>query len=315
MPRHASMRRGSGLKAVLAMSIAAAASGASAGASTDHELVTLLDKAGVYVVTYCNTFTDIVAEEEYDQTYEGQLSGAAGTAPRRTTLADIVFVSLGGSFQWASFRDVFLVDGHEVHDRKTRLETLFLDKTSSNLDEALGIRTESARFNIGRARTINEPTAPLMFIHPRNQHRFDFHLRKKRKVAGVEVAEVSFREKARPTMIRNEAGDDMPATGRLWIEPESGAVVRSEIIVDLPEQLDNPMMQAVQLAKGRIRVDYHLDPHLGIWVPAQMSEDYPKTKCRASYSNYRRFTVTTMEAIGLPPEKAQADSPTEPSSP
>ena len=127
-----------------------------------------------------------------------------------------------------------------------------------------------------------------------------------RKVEGLRVREVKYRERSHPTMIRDETGDDMPASGRFWIEPQRGTVVRSELVIDLPIDLKQPTMVGVRSSVARIRVDYRHDPNLDLWVPATMQEDYPGANARARYDNYRRFTVTTHEAIGLsgPVEKA-----------
>jgi hypothetical protein len=54
-------------------------------------------------------------------------------------------------------------------------------------------------------------------------------------------------------------------------------------------------------------VDYRFDRGLGIWLPAEMHEDYRNpqgapvdTETTAQYTKYRRFGVTTEERVALP---------------
>jgi hypothetical protein len=244
-------------------------------------------------------FGNLVAEEVYDQTEERRAEG--GWLHRRTR-ADIVFVALKGAFPSGSFRDVFEVDGHKVRDRQARIEKLFVQQGASALDQALAIRTESARYNIGLGRTVNEPTLPLMFLHPANQQRFRFRARGHKKVSGIEGLEVSFEEVARPTMVRDRGGEDMPARGRFWIDTDRGTALRSETVLDLRYEaasvMDRTMLE--NNPRGWIAVEYHPEPGLSIWVPFEMMEGYPGTQGRARYSGYRRFSVDTMEIIRVP---------------
>jgi len=190
----------------------------------DPELADLLDKAGRYVEGYMRTYQDLVAEEVYDQ-YQG--------TTRRRTVADIVVEPLGGFFHWSVFRDVFKVDGHAVRDRLPRLERLFGKKDASAMERALAIQSESARYNIGIFRTVNEPTLPLAFLRPDNLYRFHFRRKGQHKVSGVRGTEVVFEEVVRPTIVRDTDGGDNPAHGRFWIDPEHGTVLRSELTFEM----------------------------------------------------------------------------------
>jgi len=270
-------------------------------APVDPELASLLERAGRYVVEYEQSFSNLVAEETYTQW--------AGTR-HRVTRADLVFVRLPGDIPWSTFRDVFEVDGQKIRDRSARLERLFLEPTSSSLDRARAILKESAAYNIGPAvRNVNTPTLPLAFLHPRNQHRFVFDKRGQRRIAGVMGVEVGFEEVARPTLIRT-TDDDLPATGRFWIDPHRGTVLRSET------RLHFRRTHATAL----ITTEYRPEPALAMWVPSVMREQYRdnpgsswllfrvSTDADARYSNFRRFGVTVDERARLP-EPESADEP------
>ncbi|HYN04640.1 MAG TPA: VWA domain-containing protein [Vicinamibacteria bacterium] len=279
----------------------------------DPELAELLRKAGRYVAEYESAFRNIVAEEEYVQRC---LSAAPGEPTRRTTRADLVFVRLTGPIPWASFRDVYEVDGKPLRDRTSRLERLFEERSASAYERAEAILAESSRHNICLERTVNLPTLPLVFLLPRNQPRFVFQRRG--KAGPGEPVELEFREVARPTVLRNRKPEsegerdsrrlDLPADGRLWIDPDRGTVVRSE----------------VRLRTGRrddiatLTTRYRPEPSLAMWVPDEMRETYEiqalevpvrmrsgsgagsRLETVARYTRLRRFEVTTDEKARLP---------------
>jgi hypothetical protein len=95
------------------------------------ELADLLRRVGEYVAEYERSFSDLVAEETYAQRmtglrYNKRVNGwvTACTVCRRTTRADLVFVRLAGEIPWASYRDVFEVDGRPVREHEERLVKL-----------------------------------------------------------------------------------------------------------------------------------------------------------------------------------------------
>jgi hypothetical protein len=279
----------------------------------DPELASLLDKAGRYVVEYENAFQNIVAEEEYSQ----RTASVEGVPDRRTTRAELVFVRLAGPIPWASFRDVYEVDGRAVRDHTNRLERLFTERSESAMEKAEAILAESTRYNIGVERTVNLPTLPLAFLHPRNQSRFTFE--RHGKASPGQPIEVGFREVARPTVIRNRKPDseserdrrslDLPADGRFWIDPTRGTVVRSEV------RLRTGRSDSTAIFTTR----YRPEPRLAMWVPDEMKENYairsstgtgsfaygPQgagswLEAVARYSRMRRFEVTTDEKARVP---------------
>jgi len=269
---------------------------------TNPELARLLEEAGRYVVEYEQSFSRIVAEERYVQWVSPHtpttrhLDSPSGTAPlepgrRRVTRADLVFVRLGSELLWGSFRDVFEVDGKKVRDRDARLERLFLQPDTSEVERARQIMQESAAYNIGPViRTINLPTLPLVFLHPRNQGRFAFERKGERQIEGVRGVEVEFEETARPTLVHRTSGADLPAKGRFWIDPARGTVLRTET--------------RFQLGPGQgiasVSAEYHPEPRLAMWVPSEMHEEYPNSGATARYSNFRRFGVSVDEKARLP---------------
>ena len=267
-------------------------------AASDPGLDALLERAGRYVVEYENALHDLAAAEEYSQR-------APAWDPRqpdwRRTRADVVFVRLAPPFPWATFRDVYEVNGAAVRDRDLRLQQAFRGSPGTAVARAEALLEESARHNIGPERTVNLPTLPLLFLHPANQGRFAFE-RKGRGGGGTGV-ELAFREQTRPTVIREfresrpkldaavprvpQSGDDLPAEGRFWIDPRRGTVLRSEV-----------RFRFAFDATATITTTYRAEPSLAMWVPVEMKERYEGgefgvgTDAVARYSRFRKFEVT-----------------------
>ena len=287
-----------------------------ARAPIDPSLVPVLERAARYVVDYQDSFRNVVAEETYTQTAivpgtSAAYMGAGGrplvreSYQKRTTRADLVFVRLAGDVPWGLFRDVFEINGQKVRDRDERLERLFQRPSPSALEQARAILAESARYNIGgAARTVNVPTLPLVFLHPQNQARFSFEPGGRRRIEGFQALEVRFEEIARPTIVKDASGGDLPARGRFWIDPSRGTVLRSEAVFRFEPHR----------AEGSIETEYRRQPRLGVFVPVEMKESYEDlpatsrpvfrapTRATARYSNFRQFTVTVEdESAVLPP--------------
>ncbi len=246
----------------------------------------MLAKAGAYLASYEKAFSVVVSEERYIQSV---LVSAGGNIRRqqRVLRSDVLQTSVGQS-DWVAFRDVFDVDGAPVRDRDSRLQKLFIDAPSQALAQSRRIVSESARYNLGSLqRNINVPTMALTYLRLSNQPRSAFSIAGRQDVDGVSAVILAFTERAKPTIIRS-ATDDLPATGHFWIEPSSGRVVKSEILVD------------GKIAKSKITVTYAAVPKLTIWAPVSMKEEYlarETIRGDATYSNFRQFAVVVGEAI------------------
>jgi hypothetical protein len=226
-------------------------------------------------------------------------------------------MKIGGPLDWRPFRDVFEVDGKAVRDRDGRLMALFARPSATSDEQAARIAQESARYNIGLARrTINTPVLALLFLQPSIQSRFRFKLGKRDGGARSTTWTVDYREEARPTIVRGLLlGDDtdLRAEGRFWIDTETGRVSRAELRF------------TVVGMRTTLTTEFRRDDRLGLDVPAEMREEYrieqrvtemgPTDKAvgaprvshvteqvfvagNALYSNFRRFDVSAVSAIG-----------------
>jgi hypothetical protein len=208
----------------------------------------------------------------------------------RTLRSDYLLVRFPETRGWVPFRDVYEVDGHAVRDREDRLMALLVDAHPDRRKQAERIREESARFNLGPGTyDINVPTFALQFLLPDVAPRFRFHEAATARLDGVETVVLEYREEAHPTIIRGAADEDVPASGRVWVVPGDGRVVRTRLETRSGGK------------RTTIDVRYDHDARLDAFVPVEMREQHEaggdSLDCRASYTNYRRFAVNTVEQV------------------
>ena len=200
----------------------------------------------------------------------------------------------GGS-QWLGFRDVTRVDGQPIADHEGRLAKLFQNPSADALKQADAITEESTRFNVGPIlRTMNNPTVVLEALDARNQGRFKFSKGGEDTLDGTRAWMLRFTEQARPTFITTFKGEDEPLTGRAWVDPMVGRLLRVEITV-AAHSANLPFT-------ATINVTFQEDPRLRLWVPATMTEQYSVgarilAAGDAHYTDYRRFGVETKEEL------------------
>ena len=151
--------------------------------------------------------------------------------------SDLLLLRPEGAPTWVQFRDVFEVDGQPVRDREERLARLFLSRDVTTAKQVEEIRSESARYNIGRTgRTMNVPVLPLSVLAPGSQRRFRFTVEDKpgdnrRPKIGISAdpptpnfkvtAEgwiLKFEEVEGPTLVYTTNGANIFSRGRFWID-------------------------------------------------------------------------------------------------
>jgi hypothetical protein len=174
------------------------------------------------------------------------------------------------------------------------MSQLLTQRTVDAYDEAQAMTRENAKYNIGSVfRTINIPLQALELLLPEHRHRFEFSLAGRERVRGQEAAVVGFRERVLPSLISDGFGGDLPAHGRVWIEPATGTILRTEFGV-----------VATYLKEMQVRVEYERDSRLQMFVPVEMEAvyglDIEVVHGRAHYRNYRRFETTGR--LVTPPE-------------
>jgi hypothetical protein len=130
---------------------------------------------------------------------------------------------------------------------------------------------------------VNVPTLILGWLRPDVRRRLRFWRGGVDSIAGIRVLRLDFKEEVTPTLIRSEYGD-LVSSGAIWVEPSTGRVWQTEV------------RNHTNAASFRMRVRYAMDPRLEILVPVRMEENVEGAGAQrgdATYSNYRRFGVTS----------------------
>ena len=251
----------------------------------------VLRRAHAYVVLYeDHQLSTVIARERYHQQW---LDAGATIKGERTMLSDYLLLQLPDE-DWLAVRDVYEIDGVAVADRTARLKTLFAGPREQLLERVMAMTTENARHNLGDTyfRTVNLPTFALRLLRPASRKRVAYENAGEEIVEGFRTAVVAFRETKGPTSSATPDGKDIPATGRFWVEPSTGVVLRSEMILGGTRRLS---------ARATITVTYRPEPALGFHVPVEMRERYDEPRHKtadvviasATYSDFRRFDWRT----------------------
>jgi hypothetical protein len=257
----------------------------------------LLGRGGWYVFDFLEKFSNVVSEETYLQDssvpmQSAMLLGRAGAGARNRALkSDFLLVSVSSAQDWVPFRDVFEVDGQLIRDRDSRLAKLFLKPSQNSLEQANRIQDESARYNLGNMRrTINNPVLGIAMLQSDFQQRFHYSLGKMDPKVGPGVWIIEYKEETRPSFIRGRSDLDLFAHGRLWIEADTGRLMKTEVLLEQPS------------LRARITTSFRFDNRFGIAVPYEMQEEYKfdngiKVTAVATYDRFRRFDVSTEDTL------------------
>jgi hypothetical protein len=271
-------------------------------AADEPSLDQILKRAGAYVVQFEKDFSFVVSDEAYEQERVVGTSTVAGEREGRETTSrrlrsEMLFAWIPELQSWLTIRSVLAVNGQPVSGTLNWQEAVPPESAPGRTARLRSLRDVGARFNIGRVyRNFNDPSLVLQFLDPAYQGRFAFRSLGPERVNGLDTSKISFDEKVRPTVVRDEKGEDLSATGTIWIGRSDGAVARTSV-----------SLRHRRSARADLVVDYAHNSKLGMWVPVRMTERYAyllgptdeRITCTAIYSNFRRFETS---ARVLPPQ-------------
>ena len=256
-------------------------------------------RAQRYVAKFVQTFSAVMWREQSRQEDRvRQKFSASGTRfltlrAKRDTVAEMLLLWLARESKWIAVRDVIAVDGAPLSDHD-RPAAGVLNRTELSINDLRGLSTLNGRFNIGQiVHTFSEPTLALLFLTDREWHRFAFRRGQDEKVARRSARTYEYEELVRPTIVQDH-DLDVPAQGRIWVDPDSGEVVQTLL------ELNDPASRL----KGQMTVRYGSNPGFDVLVPLDMRELYSSAigeeiTTTATYSNFRRFE-TRVRIVGIP---------------
>jgi len=288
------------MRTILAAALLVFVSAAAAHARQDTpELNSVLQRATDYVARYEAELGNLIGAEQYLQTSiwldNGRPPRIAKRMQRRTS-SDFLIIQIGP--EWAALRKVNRVDGLKVAQVQPSFEDVFDNSPQANARRIEDMKRESTEHNIGDIRReMNLPTFALKVLRKSEVTRFYFERSGSKKIDGIQTWVVRFREQSGRSLVVGANGETLYSKGTLWIEPETGRVLQTEL------ELENRYIKVP--VKGTILVTYGTAKKVGILVPTFMSEHYESefntVDCRADYSNFRPFEVDVKFEI-KPPE-------------
>jgi hypothetical protein len=258
---------------------------AAAPAQTGSRAV--LDRLYSSVQAFSSEYERLVGIEHYTQ----RLTGPRTASRARQLVSEVFF--FGGDERGGAMtvRSVISVDGKEQAPAARAIADALALPASDRFTKLKALADAGARYNLGSLRrNFNDPTLALMLASQGYRSRFRFDVDGREAMGGHLLHGVRFRERDRPTLIRNgRTGRDIPASGVLWTD-EDGIVWRTELRLEKDD------------IAATVVTDFDRDGRLGVMVPVSMREDYryrdPDDKRlmtvtgEAIYSDFRRFETS-----------------------
>jgi hypothetical protein len=169
-----------------------------------------------------------------------------------------------------------------VRERASRLVGLFERPATDALAQAARLGQEGAGYLLGAPDgAMASPVLPLRFLEPDVQPRFRFSRATRTPEFPSRVVVLAFQEVRRPTVVHTVAGSDWPASGRFWIDGNTGEVLQSELVL------------SGDGVEARFTTLFRSDARLGLAAPVRMHEESATPGRRivgvATYEGFRRF--------------------------
>ena len=264
------------------------------------DLDTVIRRATDYVSRYEAELGNLIGTEEYLQNatlLDNSTPPRVAQRMQRRTSSDFLIIQVGT--EWAAIRKVNRVDGGKVKEKPIPFEDAFADSPAANSKRLQDMNIESTEYNLGSVRRdINLPTFALKVLRAQEVPRFSFERSGTAKINGIQTWKIRFRETSGQSLVVAANGAMLYSSGMLWIEPDTGRIIQTEI------ELDNTY--SVPHVRGHIVVTYNAGKKTDLLVPEIMTERYESTytivECRANYSNFRPFEVDVKFEIAPPQE-------------
>ena len=255
------------------------------------DLPMLMVRASNWATRFDQSLSGLLFRERYTQRVTSATASATAVGVNRNIEANVFLLRVPSGRDFVVYRDVYRVNQRDVQDHTQRLEKLLLAGTASAREQARRLTDESARYNApGFRRNINVPTMAYDFLAPWHVEKIRVRHAGNDRIEGLDVAIIDFEEFGRPTLVRGARNADVPATGRFWVHPDSGAVPRA--MASFETETNN---------KGRLEVKLELHETLKVWVPKEMTEVWTGLGRRltglAHYDRFQRLAVAPTESI------------------
>jgi hypothetical protein len=259
-----------------------------ARAEQDSGLAAVVASASRWAAGFEESLSGLLFRERYLQKADG-LSSIPGARRQRSQQvrleANVFLLRPAPAAPPVLFRDVYAVNGRAVGDHTERLRKLLTAGSAEAIEQARRLTDASAGYNLGPARrNINIPTMAFAYVLPGRVAGTRFAHAGEARINRLPTVMIDFEEAARPSLVRSASDGDVPAKGRYWIDPASGAILQALMELDAPS------------AAGRLQIEVAWSNDLGMWVPRRMTEVWQalgeKIVGDAEYDRFQRLVVT-----------------------
>ena len=243
-----------------------------------------------YFVGWHATLSSLIAEEHYQQRLSRRAPDTFGRqqlkVEERRLRSEVLLLRSDSEKVWLPFRNVLEVDGRSVADHAAQFETLFAGAEPVPLSTAERLTAESERFALESRRLTNATTAALVFLNPKYEANTTWTLNSHARLNGRAMWELLFEQHTPPYAVLMPTGLAARCSGRLWLEPRSGAIPKTELRVKA-----GATMLTVVVSYGQVS---SIPEN---WVPLQMDERYETYptevfRGRATYTKHRLFRTS-----------------------
>ena len=216
-----------------------------------------LGKAAEYVAQYRLKASGLAVEEQL------LLSDLATLRPVPRRLAsDLVLVNIQERLM--GLRDPFSIDTKAMRDHQPRIVKALAEPTMAAWQQVQAFTKEGAyHFIANVVLWYGDPVLALQFVEKQHQPRMTYKIEGKKKMNGVEVYAIGFKENREEKKIYLIDTPDNPSgSGRIWIDPATGAVHQTELWL----QADTAVV--------RVTVLYAPDAKLSLLVPRESTQSF-----------------------------------------
>lgn len=221
----------------------------------------VLARAAEYHASYVQKVSGVSLEEQV------QLLDVTGGKARGVIRISSDVVLAGFQGQVIALRDPYAVDTRPLRDKGSRISKLLGTPATPTLEDwelaASYPAKGSVHFILDIQLKVNEPTSALQFISTALQSKLKYRLDGSKKMNGVPVVGVRFEEPTAQNWVHLlGTRSNARATGRIWIDPATGAVHQTELWVD--SKAENAI----------VSVKYAPHEALGLLLPTEMIDSY-----------------------------------------
>ncbi len=219
--------------------------------------VALQKAARAYVEKYATTVSGVTLDETLVLIETS--SGADRRVPQRIG-ADMVLVRFDDRL--AGLRDLYAVDTRPLRDHRPRVVDALSQPTQAHVDLAQQYVREHAAFLLHNVVVwYTDPVMALQYVSAAQEAKLTYKLEGSKKINGVQTYGLGFKEAKDGPRVLSQIPGNAESWGRLWIDPETGAVHMTELWVQS------------QTDVVRVQVTFEPDKKLGWLLPRKASHN------------------------------------------